>query len=131
MILLVVENSPFFPKFAGVETYCDGRQDGAQCYGALGGAVVLQLMDDTSEIPRYEWRNGRSVIISGRKNIIVTNSIGSRSTFIPSNGTFKINNLRRTDSGEYTLTLFDSNGRETGERTLKLSVEGKQLFSTQ
>ncbi|KAM4555488.1 uncharacterized protein PAE49_014524 [Odontesthes bonariensis] len=107
----------------GVETYCDGRQDGAQCYGALGGAVVLQLMDDASEIPRYEWRKGASVILSGRKNNIVTNTIKIRSTFIPSNGTLKINNLSRTDSGEYTLRLFNLNGRETGERTLKLSVE--------
>ncbi|XP_076733439.1 uncharacterized protein LOC112431495 [Maylandia zebra] len=39
---------------SGVETYCDGRQDGAQCYGALGGAVDIQLMDSTSELPRYQ-----------------------------------------------------------------------------
>ncbi|KAM4555489.1 pregnancy-specific beta-1-glycoprotein 4-like [Odontesthes bonariensis] len=107
----------------GVETYCDGRQDGAQCYGALGGAVVLQLMDDASEIPSYDWKKGASVILNGRKNIIITNTIGNRSTFVPSDGTLKINNLSRTDSGEYTLRLFYSNGRETGERTLKLSVE--------
>ncbi|XP_053179544.1 uncharacterized protein LOC128362724 [Scomber japonicus] len=29
----------------GFESHCDGRQDGAQCYGALGGTVVIQLMD--------------------------------------------------------------------------------------
>ncbi|XP_072251912.1 peroxidasin homolog [Leuresthes tenuis] len=107
----------------GVETYCDGRQDGAQCYGALGGAVVLQLMDDASEITRYEWKKGTSLIFNGRRNIIITNTTGNRSAFIPDNGTLKINDLRRTDSDEYTLTFFDSNGQETGSQTLKLSVE--------
>ncbi|KAF3838262.1 hypothetical protein F7725_010030 [Dissostichus mawsoni] len=28
-----------------LETHCDGRQDGAQCFGPLGGTVVLQLID--------------------------------------------------------------------------------------
>ncbi|KAM4555491.1 uncharacterized protein PAE49_014526 isoform 2-T2 [Odontesthes bonariensis] len=107
----------------GVETYCDGRQDGARCYGALGGAVVLQLMDNASEIPSYEWKKGAAIILKGKNNIIVTNTIGIRSTFTPNNGTFSISNLCRTDSGEYTLTLFDSNGQKTGSRTLQLSFQ--------
>ncbi|XP_072251915.1 uncharacterized protein [Leuresthes tenuis] len=107
----------------GVKAYCDGRQDGAQCYGALGGAVVLHLMDNASEIPRYEWKKGTSLILNGRKNSIITNTIESRSTFTPDNGTLKIKDLRRTDSDEYTLALFNSNGQGTGSRTLKLSVE--------
>ncbi|KAM9741027.1 uncharacterized protein ACNS7B_012275 [Menidia menidia] len=41
-------------------SYCDGRQDGAQCYGALGGSVVLQLMDNASEITRYDWKKNIS-----------------------------------------------------------------------
>ncbi|KAI3351784.1 hypothetical protein L3Q82_020621 [Scortum barcoo] len=73
----------------GVETSCDGRQDGAQCYGALGGTVVLQLMDSASEIFRYNW----------------------------------INRLSRTDGGEYTLTISDSNGRMTENRSLQLFIE--------
>jgi len=111
-----------------VETDCDCRQDGAQCYGALGGAVVLQLMDNASEIPRYEWRKGGSIILKGRKNSIVTNTIESRSTFNPDNGMFSIRNLNKNDSGEYTLTLFHSNGQVKGNRTLQLSVQGKSIF---
>ncbi|XP_070769904.1 uncharacterized protein [Enoplosus armatus] len=77
---------------SGVETYCDGRQDGAQCYGALGGTVVLQLMDN-------------------------------RSSFTPSDGTFRINNLSWTDGGEYTLSIFDSKGKESELRTLQLTIQ--------
>ncbi|KAK6298768.1 hypothetical protein J4Q44_G00302780 [Coregonus suidteri] len=32
------------PQSPGMETHCDATLDGAQCYGALGGTVSLQLM---------------------------------------------------------------------------------------
>ncbi|XP_044220502.1 uncharacterized protein LOC122990978 [Thunnus albacares] len=108
----------------GVETYCDGRQNGAQCYGALGGTVVLQLMDNTSEIFMYQWyKNKTTMILHGRKDKIVYNMMKDRSVFTPSNGTFRINNLIRTDGAEYTLHIFDSNGHESGQQTLQLSIQ--------
>ncbi|XP_067455217.1 uncharacterized protein [Thunnus thynnus] len=107
----------------GVETHCDGRQDGAQCYGALGGTVVLQLMDNASEIFRYLWQKNKRTILHGRKDKIVYNTMTDRSVFTPSNGTFRINNLIRTDGAEYTLITFDSNGRVSGQWTLQLSIQ--------
>ncbi|XP_069027347.1 cell surface A33 antigen-like [Embiotoca jacksoni] len=107
----------------GVETHCDGRQDGAQCYGPLGGTVVLQLMDEDSQIPKYEWRNESTIILRGKQNEIITNSLKDRSVFTPSNGTFRINKLSRTDSSEYTLSIFDSNGTLTSKKTLHLSIQ--------
>ncbi|XP_038555206.1 uncharacterized protein LOC119888618 isoform X2 [Micropterus salmoides] len=81
----------------GVETYCDGRQDGAQCYGTLGGTVVLQLMDNASEIFKYQLISNRTVILAGGKNQILSNLIENRSSFTPSDGTFRINTLSWTD----------------------------------
>ncbi|KAL7395773.1 hypothetical protein ABVT39_022982 [Epinephelus coioides] len=107
----------------GEETYCDGRQDGAQCYGALGGTVVLQLMDSASEIFRYQWSNKTTVILYGRKNQIVSNEIENRSSFTPSDGTFRISKLSRSDEGEYTLEIYDSDGRITEQRTLQLTIQ--------
>ncbi|MED6249042.1 hypothetical protein ATANTOWER_008577 [Ataeniobius toweri] len=51
MLVLLLGESPV--SFAAVETYCDGRQDGAQCYGVLGGTVLIKLMDNSSEIPTF------------------------------------------------------------------------------
>ncbi|XP_067455219.1 uncharacterized protein [Thunnus thynnus] len=108
----------------GVETHCDGRQDGAQCYGALGGTVVLQLMDSASEIFKYKWNKTKTTtILIVRNNTILSNEMKDRSVFTPSNGTFKINNLIRTDGAEYTLQIFDSNGQMSGQRTLQLSIQ--------
>uniref|UniRef100_A0A3Q3FN68 Immunoglobulin V-set domain-containing protein n=1 Tax=Kryptolebias marmoratus TaxID=37003 RepID=A0A3Q3FN68_KRYMA len=101
------------------------QQDGAQCYGALRGAVGLQLTD-ASEIHIFQWTKDGTTIL--RKNRTITNTLENRSLFIPSNGTFRINNLSRTDSGEYKLEIFDSNGKKTGIRTLQLFVEGNSLF---
>ncbi|MED6242240.1 hypothetical protein ATANTOWER_002002 [Ataeniobius toweri] len=113
-----------------VETYCDGRQDGAQCYGALGGTVALQLMNNASEIPRYNWRKEASmanestqIILRGKENTLQSNTMSNRSVFIPGNGTFKINNLSRTDSCKFTLEIFDCGGKKTGSRTLQLLVQ--------
>ncbi|XP_078116850.1 uncharacterized protein LOC144524450 isoform X3 [Sander vitreus] len=118
----------------GVETYCDGRQDGAQCYGALGGTVVLQLMDNASEIFRYIWSTKTTIkantttttttILSWRNNMIVINAIANRSFFTPSDGTFRINNLSWTDGGEYTLQIYASDGQVSERRTLQLTIQG-------
>ncbi|XP_069544840.1 uncharacterized protein [Brachyistius frenatus] len=108
---------------SGVETHCDGRQDGSQCYGPLGGTVVLQLMDEASQIHRYELKKESTVILRGKQNEIITNSLKDRSVFTPSNGTFRINKLSRTDSSEYTLLIFDSNGTLTSKKTLHLSIQ--------
>ncbi|XP_035863728.1 uncharacterized protein LOC118496360 [Sander lucioperca] len=111
----------------GVETYCDGRQDGAQCYGALGGTVVLQLMDNTSGISRYQWSikttTTTTTIIRWTNNMIVINAIANRSSFTPSDGTFRINNLIWTDGGEYELEIFDSDGNISEKRTLQLTIQ--------
>ncbi|CAK6956564.1 uncharacterized protein LOC125894961 isoform X3 [Scomber scombrus] len=108
----------------GVETHCDGRQDGAQCYGALGGTVVIQLMDRASEILRYRWlQNKTSTILDVKKNMIVFNQMEDRSVFTPSNGTFRINNLNWSDGAEYNLIITDSKGKESEQRTLQLSFQ--------
>uniref|UniRef100_A0A3Q3BLN3 Immunoglobulin V-set domain-containing protein n=1 Tax=Haplochromis burtoni TaxID=8153 RepID=A0A3Q3BLN3_HAPBU len=112
-------------NFAGVETHCDGRQDGAQCYGALGGTVDIQLMDSTSEISRYQLLKNSLKILDVREKMILSNTIVHRSVFFPSNGTFRITNLSRTDSGDYTLQTFDSDGKSSGVQILQLFFQGK------
>ncbi|XP_039669260.1 peroxidasin homolog isoform X3 [Perca fluviatilis] len=112
----------------GVETYCDGRQDGAQCYGVLGGLLVLQLMESASGISRYQWSKNPTIILIGRKNQIVFNEIANRSFFTPSNGTFRINNLSWTDGGEYKLVIFGSDGQVSEQRTLQLAIQGVETY---
>ncbi|XP_067455222.1 uncharacterized protein [Thunnus thynnus] len=81
-------------------------------------------MDNASEIVKYEWKKNKTTpILKGRKDKIDSHEMKDRSIFTPSNGTFKINNLNRTDGAEYTLHIFDSNGRESEKWTLQLSIQ--------
>ncbi|XP_070706012.1 cell adhesion molecule 3-like [Pempheris klunzingeri] len=107
----------------GVKPHCDARQDGAQCYGALGGAVALQLMDGAAENSMYQWSNGTATILNVKKNKIRTNARGTRSSFTPSNGTILINDLNWLDGGNYTLQIFDSNGVKSEQRSLQLTIQ--------
>ncbi|KAK2849598.1 hypothetical protein Q5P01_009432 [Channa striata] len=107
---------------SGVETYCDGRQNGTQCYGALGGTVVLQLIKP-SEIYRFQWTKNNTAIIHWRNNSFIENQIQDRSLFTPSDGTFRINNLNRSDGGEYKLEIYDSNGQTLSLRYLQFSFQ--------
>ncbi|MEQ2252732.1 hypothetical protein ILYODFUR_024785, partial [Ilyodon furcidens] len=113
----------------GVKTYCDGRKGGAQCFGLLGGTVLLRLMDNTSHIPKYKWKYNRSTILKNIRTPPPPYTLQSRYLYIPSNGTLSITNLSRSDSGEYTLETFDSDGRNSGTQTLQLTVEAPVTFA--
>ncbi|XP_069027159.1 uncharacterized protein [Embiotoca jacksoni] len=80
-------------------------------------------MDEASQIPKYEWKKESTIILRWRQNEIITNSLKDRSVFTPSNGTFRINKLSRTDSSEYTLSIFDLEAKLTSKKTLHLSIQ--------
>ncbi|XP_029702800.1 matrix-remodeling-associated protein 5-like isoform X2 [Takifugu rubripes] len=107
----------------GVETSCDGRQDKTQCYGALGGTLVLQLMDKVPEILTFKWGNSTGTILNRIRNGSVTNTLSNRSEFISHNGTLRMNSLNRTDGGEYKLEIFKEDGVRTAVRTLQLNIQ--------
>ncbi|XP_017162568.1 hepatocyte cell adhesion molecule-like isoform X1 [Poecilia reticulata] len=107
----------------GAETYCDFRTDGAQCFGSLGGAVLLQLMNNISEIPKYECKHNTSKIMRGTFNNSQLIGLQNRHDFILSNGTLIITNLSRNDSGTYTVETFGSDGKSLERKTLQLNVE--------
>ncbi|XP_062250142.1 uncharacterized protein LOC133959071 isoform X2 [Platichthys flesus] len=106
----------------GVETKCDFRQKkGAQCYGALGGTVVLQLMDRAAE--RFIIRKNATKILSWQNNNFTVNMSRDKYSFTPSDGMLRINNLIRSDADEYTLEIYNSDGALLENRTLQLSIQ--------
>lgn len=94
--------------------------------------MVIKLMNNTSETPKYEWKNNTSTILRGKGNNTIPKTLKERYLFIPMFGTFSIMNLSRADSGNFTLETFDSNGRKLEKRTLQLIVQGNCCsFSTE
>ncbi|XP_055744966.1 T-cell surface antigen CD2-like isoform X2 [Salvelinus fontinalis] len=123
--------------YHGLETSCDAREDGSQCYGALGGTVYLQLVTDATRYELSFWKGStgaKTEILKMKKDKLVIRNplIIDRVHFFINNGTLRINNIRRNDSGEYLLETFSSNGRMwTREIQLfiKAPVSSPQLSS--
>ncbi|XP_047196580.1 hepatocyte cell adhesion molecule isoform X5 [Hippoglossus stenolepis] len=110
----------------GVETKCDVRQkDGAQCYGPLGGTVFLQLKDRVPE--RFTIDKNNKTILRWKNNEISQNINEVKYSFTSNDGTFRINNLIRSDTDEYTLLIHNSSGVLLEERTLQLSIQAPVL----
>ncbi|XP_055744970.1 uncharacterized protein LOC129827800 isoform X2 [Salvelinus fontinalis] len=113
----------------GLETSCDAREDGSQCYGALGGTVYLQLVTDTTiydELSFYKGSTGaKTKILKTKKDKLVISDtpIRDRVHFFINNGTLRINNTRRNDSGEYLLETFNLSGVALRTRGLQLFIE--------
>lgn len=120
---LVVMLLWMFYVTGAVQTHCDGRKEEALCYGPLGGTVFIQLVDNSSEVLTYEMKHGTSNIHKVKNNEAVVGIHQSKYIFVKSNGTFGIRNLSTSDSGEYSLEMFDSDGRKKDQRTLQLSLE--------
>lgn len=112
-----------------MHSHCDGRQDGAQCFGAVAGSVDIQLMNNTAEIQRVQLFKEISIILDWMSNRTVANNMKSRTIFFPSNGTFRLYNLIQSDSGQYNVELFDRDGKLKGSQTLHISVQGKYFHT--
>ncbi|KAM4622071.1 uncharacterized protein ACJ7VT_006353 isoform 3-T3 [Polymixia lowei] len=110
----------------GVETYCDARMDKAQCYGALGGAVNIQLITQTTQDKRYKWYRNNTQILNVRNNVatITDKSLQNRTSFTVSNGTFRMSNIKTTDDAEYVFYIFNETGAEVKRHKLQMSVQG-------
>ncbi|KAM9513559.1 uncharacterized protein ACWYII_046958 [Salvelinus alpinus] len=115
----------------GMETPCDATLDGAQCYGALGGTVFLQLINVASGVPdillKTESNDAAKMMLKVRNKpseiVKFHKSIETRAHFFINNGTFRIDNTERNDSAEYRLDTFNSDGKTLGTRILQLFIE--------
>lgn len=109
---------------AAVETFCDGRQAEAQCYGALGGTVLIQLMDVPEKL-RFTWLDPSKRAERWIPNQPVVKTVSEKLEFVSDLGAVRMKNLIRADGGEYTFEIHNEDGRMREHRTLQLSVQGR------
>ncbi|XP_014067989.1 uncharacterized protein [Salmo salar] len=109
------------------EKCCDARQNMSR-HGALGETVYLQLMNNAtgSELIFKKDPTGASIKIFSMKNNTVSfhDSIKARSEFFINNGTFRISNTEKSDSGEYLLEIYNSHGTRLCTGGVQLIIGG-------
>nr|XP_029515446.1 uncharacterized protein LOC115129344 [Oncorhynchus nerka] len=110
------------------EKSCDARQN-MSCHGALGETVYLQLMNNAtgSELIFKKDPTGASIKIFTMKNntVRIHDSIKARSEFFINIGTFRISNTEKSDSGEYVLEIYYSNGTHLSTGGVQLIIGGE------
>ncbi|XP_051514058.1 uncharacterized protein LOC127417862 [Myxocyprinus asiaticus] len=123
------QNTTSVNRCPGVEMFCRFNQTDP-CYAALGHKLYLQMVTDArdQDLELYKWiDNGKEKVFRVKNKKEKKNethkSIRNRSEFIFNNGTLIINNMIRTDSGTYTLELYNSDGSQTHAVNLSVIVE--------
>ncbi|XP_031600495.1 uncharacterized protein LOC116324090 isoform X2 [Oreochromis aureus] len=135
----VKDNGKVEALVPGDETTCDLRTNTCPCSPILEGTVYIQVMTDASGremkclkvLPK-----GNITVFSIKKGKPTTDKeFNNRLTFIIKNGTLKITNLRRNDSGQYSIEVFNSDGVQQKNIYFTLDVkdngkvEGKAVWN--
>ncbi|KAM9513487.1 uncharacterized protein ACWYII_046910 [Salvelinus alpinus] len=109
-------------------TTCTATQNSSQCSVALCGTLDLQLMTNASGCELLFKKNltdGPTLIFSLKRNTVTfKRPTEGRSQFFMNNGTFRLTNVERADSGKYFLEIYDSGGERLGTRRVQLDIEG-------
>ncbi|XP_068506717.1 uncharacterized protein [Syngnathus scovelli] len=123
-----------FGGTADGESKCNGTLESSHCSVTLGGSVYIQLM---LNVRGHHLRckkllnNGSIPVFTIKKEKPwIQEAFRNRTEFFVDNGTLKISNVERNDSGQYIVEVFDLNGRIVKTITLELDVQGAGCAST-
>ncbi|KAL3972947.1 peroxin-26 [Sarotherodon galilaeus] len=122
------------------ETTCDLRTSTCPCSPFLEGTVYIQVMTDASghEMKCLKVLPKVNITVFNLKKETVTTKdkeFNNRLQFLIKNGTLKITNVRRNDSGQYSVEVFNSIGVQQKNIYFTLDVkdngkvEGKALWN--
>ncbi len=118
---------------SGLDQFCRFDQSD-HCYAALGHKLNLLMVLDASKYDLKIIQRGNNTkhdqvcrVKNGKKKDCGLYNNRTEVTVI--NGTVIINRVNSTDSGNYTLTLTDSDGTVTS-RDLQVIVEGTETLSS-
>lgn len=115
LVMIAGGTHAFFPV---AETNCNANANATQitspCSVILGGSVNIQVMTNASGYQlrcKKELPSGPITVFSVRKEkVTIQEEFKNRTEFFINNGTLKITNVERNDSGQYSVEVFDPNG---------------------
>lgn len=91
--------------------------------------MYIQVMTNASGYQvwcKKQLPNGLMNVFSLRKDqVMIYKEFRNRTEFFINNGTFKISNVERNDSGRYIVEIFYPNGVFVGKVNVQLDVQGK------
>ncbi|KAM9834487.1 uncharacterized protein ACBT44_012277 isoform 2-T2 [Syngnathus typhle] len=109
------------------ESKCNGTLESSHCSVTLGGSVYIQLMLNVSghqlRCKKLLTSGSIPVFTFKKEKPLIQEAFRHRTEFFTDNGTLKISNIERNDSGQYIVEVFDQNGGFVKTITLELDVQ--------
>ncbi len=106
-----------------MECNLSGPTGAQQCFGALGEPLIFQLPTNVSKMMLK--RNETTNILNTVDMVVILHDEYLNHSAYFSNGTFKLNKARKTDSGDYQLQIFASNGALLHKINMHLEIQGR------
>lgn len=95
-----------------------------QCFGVLGEPFMFHLPTNPTKIILKKNETFNILNIANAAVIVLDKKYINRSVFLP-NGTFKLNNAQKTDSGNYKLQAYGPMGGLLYDFNMHLEIQGK------
>ncbi|XP_035524582.1 uncharacterized protein si:zfos-741a10.3 [Morone saxatilis] len=96
------------------ETTCNAMHNTSQCTVTLGGSVYIQIVTNASGYKVHCKKQlptaNVTVLYMNKDKVKIQGPLTDRAEFFINNGTLKITNVERNDSGLYILEVFNSDG---------------------
>lgn len=127
LILLVTFAGITHAFFPAAETECNATHNTSLCSVTLGGSVYIQVMTNASghrlQCKKQLPTGSMNVFSLKKEKVTIQEAFRNRTEFFIYNGTLKITNVERNDSGQYSVDVFDPNGVLLKNINIKLDVQ--------
>lgn len=124
LVMLVGVTHAFSPA---AETKCDAIHNASLCSATLGGSVYIQVMVNASGlllICKKQLPTGYVQVFTLKKETVtIQEALKNRTEFFIHNGTLKITNVEKNDSGQYNIVVYNPNGILMKNISFKLDVQ--------
>ncbi|XP_034037444.1 uncharacterized protein si:zfos-741a10.3 [Thalassophryne amazonica] len=128
-LMLARISHAFFPV---ADTSCSALQNTSVCSVSAGGSVYIQVKVSGSshKLRCMKQLQSRAINVFTVKKgkVDIAEALRNRTQFFVNNSTLKITNVDTTDSGQYTIEDFNSDGILLSSTSVKLEVNEHGTF---
>ncbi|KAJ8337591.1 hypothetical protein SKAU_G00365570 [Synaphobranchus kaupii] len=111
----------------GTTTFCNITEGEAQCYGAVGQSVFINLTDISDKDLDWTIRFNKTDFFRYRKQKPLPGKACQNHCHLLRNMTLRLDNLTKDLSGPYSFEVFDANGKSMKKRAMSLTIQGNGI----
>ncbi|KAF7228094.1 uncharacterized protein [Nothobranchius furzeri] len=124
LAMLAVGTHGFSAWFPVPETKCDFTHNTSlPCAPVVGGTVFIRLKANITGYQLNCFKNQEKLFSFKKNKLTSMAAYVNRTEFLISNGTLKFTSVEKSDSGQYRVEVFDSDGKHAQDIKFNLEVK--------